>query len=164
MYLQGTTQCQLIPMTYMSLTSQDPEVNQCPMAPPFDVWHCHLALAASLWDCDSRYRLFRSARSRSLRLQHVVLRTTCHLSVPHLWSDEASSPMDCIRSTASLMCCTQLVCRVWLIHPASVVSHSECGRKPRIRTHTGRSTMASSKSKSHTESPTTNRVRVLFFR
>jgi hypothetical protein len=150
MHLHVTSQTQAILVT-SSLAS---EVIRLPMAHPFDYWNFHLRLVASRlalrfqiaswWEWVPRCNLCRSARSRSLGLQRLVLCTVFHLSIPHLWSGGASWPMDRIRNTAESICFTQPICRQWLCNPASFVSLSQRGRKPSIRTDGDASKLASS--------------------
>jgi len=102
MHPQVTTEGQPILMTSLFLASEDPEVNRRPVAHPFHVPNFHLRLVASLWVWVwvRRWHLCRSARSRSLCLQHSVLCIAVLFWIAHLWSGEASWPMDRIRSTA----------------------------------------------------------------
>jgi len=95
-HLHVTSQGQLI-LVASSLASEPPEVEHRATTPLFDVW---LVVTVWGWVWVPRWHLCRSAFSRLLRLQCLVLCSSLLLWIPHLGSSVASWPMDCTRSSA----------------------------------------------------------------
>jgi len=94
-HVQVTSQDHPILVT-TSLASEALEIDCRPMTPQFDV---RLVVALWVWVWVAWWHLGRSAYSRSLYLQHLVLCTAFLFWIPHFWSGDTSWPMGCIQST-----------------------------------------------------------------